>query len=178
MADFGPQLSPYGNSGGYAGPIVNVRPGNVFGGTELNSANIIQGLGGVLGGVGSMISSQGFAKYNAANARAARALAAEAPKVAAWQRARLRLQKRRTLSSQRFAAAASGVQLEGTTADIIRLTEQEFLLDEQQIWREGQISKITYEEQASAYDAAAKANKKAGFMSAIQTGIGVARIFL
>ena len=121
-------------------------------------------IGGLLGGVGSMMAGQASARYDAATAEAARALAEEAPKKAAWQITRLRLRKRQVLSSQRFAAAASGIETAGTPTDIMQLTEREFLLDQQNIWREGRIEQMTYEEQAQAYDEAAAASQGSGFM--------------
>jgi hypothetical protein len=165
-AMIGPQNLPAGSI-----PIVNPTGGSDFfgGGTS----RFLKGAGGILGGIGDFIQSEGFAQYNAASATAARALGVEAPKKAAWEITRLRIEKRSVLSSQRFSAALAGIQLEGTPVDIMQLTEREFLLDEENIWREGQIDKFTYEEQAKAYDKAEKANKRSGIGSVLGTVISV-----
>jgi hypothetical protein len=130
--------------------------------------------GGLLGGIGSLMASNAQASSYATSERAARAMAEEAPKVAAWKITRARIIQRKTRSAQAMAAYASGVQVEGTPTDVMQLTEQELLLDERQIWREGQIEKMSLEEQAAQYAAARKAAKRSGFMGMVQTGISVA----
>jgi len=159
---------------GTGAQVLGGSPGAAGGG--LSAGQLLGATGGLLAGLGTFSQAQGYAQFNATSAKAARALAAEAPKVAAWQISRLRIFKRQTLASQRFAAALSGVQVIGTPSDIKRLTEQEFLLDERNIYREGQIEKMTQEEAASSYDAAAKANRRSGFLGMVQTGIGIASL--
>jgi len=171
--DFGPQPMPAGSS-----PTVTWPGQASSGSSRASTTSLLNVAGSLLGGLGQMTANQGFATYNASSAAAARLAAEEAPKKAAWEITRLRISKRRTLSTQRFFAALAGVQLEGTPMDVMQITEREFLMDEQQIWREGQIEKYTYEEQATAYDKAASAASRSAAISGVGTGIaGAALLF-
>jgi hypothetical protein len=121
-----------------------------------------QGFGSFFQAIGTGMKANALYNVNASNEKTARKAAEEAPKAAQWQITRLRLAKRRTLSSQRFTAARAGIQFEGTPLDVQVLTEREMELDAMQIYREGQIEKEGYLEQAKSYKEAKKNANESG----------------
>jgi hypothetical protein len=146
--------------------------------SKITLGNTLGGIGRLTQGFGGYIQNRGYAEFNAASAKAAELAAAEAPKVAAWETTKLRMKKRTILSSQRFAAAYAGVTMAGTPTDIQQMTEREILLDEEGIYREGQLTAMAETLNAKAYKKAEKASKRSGTMSLISGGIGAAAMFL
>jgi hypothetical protein len=146
--------------------------GDTFDSSFFGGANMLTS------GISTALTSRAYGRHAAVSAKSARQAAVEAPQKAAWQITRLRLQKRSILSSQRFTAALAGIQIQGTPTDVMQLTEQEILLDEENIWREGQLEKQQYELEAEAYDAAARASKRGEKLGIAGAAVGGAALLM
>lgn len=114
-----------------------------------------------------------------ASAAALRIQAAEAPKAAAWEIERARKERKRVIGQQIFTYGYAGVEISGTALDILEETKREMELNEEQIYREGQLSEALFLEEAEYMEAAAyaqikagKAAAKAGKKAALMGGVG------
>lgn len=135
-------------------------------------------------GAGLKIAGQlGFA-----SAEALRKQAEEAPLKAEWEITRERKFRKRLIGQQSFAFGYAGVEISLTALDVLEETKREMQLDEEMIYREGQLSQILFLEEAKyaeeaaaaqikAGKAAAKAGKKAEIMGWVGTGLAVASLF-
>lgn len=135
-------------------------------------------------GKGFDIASQlGFA-----SAEALRKQAEEAPKKAEWEITQLRKFRKRLVGQQSFAFGYAGVEISLTALDLLEETNREMQMDEEMTYREGQLSKVLFLEEAKyteeaaaaqreAGKAAAKAGKKAETLGWAGVGLGVAALF-
>lgn len=128
-------------------------------------------------GAGLKIAGQlGFA-----SAEALRKQAEEVPLKAEWEITRERKFRKRLIGQQSFAFGYAGVEISLTALDVLEETKREMQLDEEMIYREGQLSQILFleeakfaEEAAAAQIKAGKAAKKAGKKAEVLGWAGVA----
>lgn len=109
-------------------------------------------------GKGFDIASQlGFA-----SAEALRKQAEEAPKKAEWEITQLRKFRKRLVGQQSFAFGYAGVEISLTALDVLEETKHEMQMDEEMTYREGQLSKVLFLEEAKYTEEAAAAQREAG----------------
>lgn len=141
---------------------------------------ILQQAGRTSPTAGLKISGQlGFASY-----KALRKQAWEAPKKAEWEITRERKYRKRLIGQQSFTFGYAGVEISGTALDILEETKREMEMDEEMIYREGQLSKTLLlkeakhaKELAEAQLEAAKSGGTAEALGWASTAMAAAALF-
>lgn len=170
-----------------------IRIANYGTGTSTDWGNLLKAGGMVLQqagqtyptGKGLQISGQlGFA-----SAKALRIQAEELPRKAEWEITQERKRRRKLVGQQSFAFGYAGVEVSLTALDVLEETKREIRMDEEMIYREGQLSKVLlleearYAEEAAAAQveagkAMAKSGKRAETLGWAGVGLGVAGLAL
>ena len=102
------------------------------------------------------------AQMGFASAEALRKQAKEAPLKAEWEITRERKFRKRLIGQQSFAFGYAGVEISLTALDVLEETKREMQMDEEMIYREGQLSQTLLLEEAEYTEAGAAAQRKAG----------------
>ncbi len=141
---------------------------------SVNFGELGQGVGGIAGGIGSLMSVGGY-NQSAGSYLGAAKIAGQNVQETEAATALQEVQTKRALyasvGTAEASAAANGLQLSGSASSIIRSSFLQGGLAEQQVAEKGQIQATAYEQQQQAdYGAASAAKSQAGAAGA--SGIG------